>query len=220
MRFILLLLLLMVGGTALAWYSSQSLPNWYQPESNQQQQLVDDLSQQINQQGIKSFLGGKVSGVLKGQLEMSETEFNALMMASLKSSEDGRLLLSVSDAINVQLEHQELQLGVVVDLNKVAKLDAKAREAVNRLQEVLPFLSKAKLSLGVSGQPIARNGEIAFADDFSVRIGALPVSSSLLEQLGVSTHKVSQATLPIRYLKVKSINIEPDKIKLGVSPRF
>ena len=204
----------------MAWYSSQSLPNWYQPESDQQQQLVDNLSQQISEQGVSNFLGNKVSAALNGQLEMSENEFNALLLASLQSSEDGRKLLSVSDAINVQLEDQELQLGVVVDLNKIARLDAKSKKAVDRLEEMLPFLNKAKLSLGVKGQPVARDGEIGFADNFSIRIGALPISSRILEQLGVSIHKVSQATLPIRNLKVTSITIEPDKIKLGVAPRF
>ena len=220
MRFLVLFIVMIVGGGAVAWYSSQSLPSWYQPESDQQQQLVDNLSQQISQQGVSNFLDKKVSGVLNGQLELSENEFNALLLASLKSSEDGRKLLSVSDAINVQLEDEELQLGVVVDLNKIAGLDAKAKDAVNRLEELLPFLNNAKLSLGVRGKPVARDGEIGFADNFSVRIGALPISSSLLEQLGVSTHKVSQATLPIKHIKVKSINIEPDKIMLGVTPQF
>ena len=219
-RFFLILILLLVGLAGLAWYSSQSLPAWYQAEQDQQQQVVDDLSEKIQEQGIGKFLGSKFAGVMNGQLELSETEFNGLMIASLRAHHDGQRLLQVSDAVKIELRDNELELGVVLDLDKVAKLDAKSKKAVQQLKDALPFLDNSKVFLSITGQPIARDGNISFGDEYDVKIGALPVSSKLLARLGVPVAKASSASLPLKYLTVSSIDMQQDKIILGVYPRL
>lgn len=219
-RILIVIVMVIILTLGFVWYSSQSLPDWYQPQESQQEKVVEQLSEQINQQGIGQFLGSKFAGVMNGQLQLSEPEFNALLMASLQSDVDGRRLLSVSDALNAQIREDELELGLVLDLDKVALLDAEARDAVNRVTDALPFLDKSKLFLAVTGEPIARDGGIAFGKDFTVTIGMLPISSSLLSQLGVPVHKASNASLPLRYLRVQSIKLEQGQINLGVLPRF
>ncbi|NND80996.1 MAG: hypothetical protein HKN50_01075 [Gammaproteobacteria bacterium] len=241
-RIILIVVLAVVGGLAYAWYSSQTLPDWYQApvhtsssapaaQSNAQQstrtyqqtpqsRAVEQLTDTINKQGIGAFLGSKFAGVMRGQLELSETEFNALMIASLQADPDGRKLLSVSDALNAQIRQGELELGVILDLNKVAQLDKRAHEAVAQVRDALPFLDQSKMAIAVTGQPVARNGEIGFTDDFTVTIGSIPLSSSLLSQLGVPVHKARSASLELKYLTVNSVTLAPQAIQLGVLPRF
>lgn len=218
-RILLSIVLLVVIAVGAIWHYSRSLPEWYQPEINHHETDAEKLGEQISQQGVGQFLGSKFAGVMNGNLQLSEAEFNVLLRASLQADPDGRRLLSVSDALKVEIRQDELELGIVLDLDKVSRLDARSRRAVERVSEALPFLD-SKVFLAVAGQPVARNDEIAFTDDFTVTIGMLPVSSDLLSQLGVPVHKASRASLPLQYLRVKSIQLEQDRINLGVLPKF
>jgi len=219
-RFILLLVLVALG-IAVAWYSAQSLPDWYQAsDKSPQQRVTKQLSEQIKQRGVAGFLGDKFADVMNGQLILSQAEFNALLLASLESSKDGRRLLNVSEAVNAQIRDGELELGAVLNLDKVAQLDARSRQAVDKLTGALPFLDKSRMFLAVTGRPIARLGNIAFDDDFVIKIGSVPISSDLLSQLGVPVEKAASASLPIKYMTVKSIVLTDEKITLGVFPRF
>ena len=130
-------------------------------------------------------MGSKFADVLKGQLILSEVEFNALLMSSLQSSRDGRRVISVSDAIKANLKEGEVEVGAVVDLNKVANMSHKVADAVQDLKKALPLLNQSKIFLSVTGQPVAINGDIAFDNNFVVKIGSVPISSKLLEKVGV-----------------------------------
>lgn len=244
-RIFVILVVALISVAAYAWYGSQTLPDWYQPTPAQTQDqqavlgaasdgsnelaehagaaqahAIEQLTRTINEQGIGQFLGNKFAGVMRGELALSETEFNALMVASLQADPDGRRLLSVSDAVNARLRPDELELGVILDLNKVAQMDARARDAVAKVRDALPFLDRSKMAIAVTGQPVARNGEIGFSDDFTITIGSIPLSSALLEQLGVPVHKARSASLELRYLRVNSLQLSEQAIDLGVTPRF
>ena len=218
-RFLILLSIGSILLTASLWYSSQSLPSWYTQEE-QESKAVGQLTDSIRKKGVSKFLAGKLADVMKGALELSEVEFNALLLASLHSTRDGQVLLSVSDAINAELRKDELEIGVVLDLNKVAEINTKYAKAVDKITEVLPLLDKSRLFIAVKGKPIAVNGNIAFAQDIGLKIGAIPISSSFLEQLGVDLNKASSVSLPIKYLRVKSVELREDEMVLGVSPKF
>jgi hypothetical protein len=196
------------------------MPDWYEADQSRQEQVVDTLTDEIKQQGVGKFLGNKFADVMRGEMRLSETEFNALLVASLSSSKDGRRLLSVSDAINADLQNERIELGVVVDLEKAAKQDAKTRERVDQLLQALPLLDKSKIYIAFSGRPIAKNGNLAFADDISIKIGSIPISNSLLRQLGVPLDRVSNASLPLQLMSINSITTSENEIVLGVRPRF
>ncbi|MBX2849057.1 MAG: hypothetical protein KTR16_12100 [Acidiferrobacterales bacterium] len=219
-RILLVLLTLVALSLCVAWYSSQTLPSWYQSDVSQQEKLVTELSEKINSQGVGEFLGNKLADIVSGQLVLSEVEFNALLLSSLQSSQDGRRVLAVSDAVKAQLNDGNVEVGAVIDLHKVAQTSEEAREAVENLNKALPLLDRSKIFLSVSGQPIARNGEISFDEDFSVKIGAIPISSKLLAQLGVPVHKASESSLPLKYLLVKSIALTKGEVVLEVRPSF
>ena len=219
-RFLFILLLLVAAFVAGAWYTAQSLPSWYEQEKPQSQRVANNLSEEIKKKGVGSFLGGKFAEVMNGELNLSETEFNALMLASLQSSKGGRRLLAVSDGVNAQLRNDELEIGAVVDLKKLAATDAKSKKAVDKLTDALPFLSNQKLSVAISGTPIARDGNIAFDQDLSLTIGSVPIPNSVLKSLGVPVERATQESLPLKYLKVTSVNLKEDQITLGVLPSF
>lgn len=219
-RFILLLLVVVVAAIGIAWYSAQTLPSWYQQQGSKQTQTVERLVNKINREGVGSFLGDKFADVMNGQLVLSEVEFNALLLSSLQSNRDGRRVLEVSDAVNAQIRNGELEVGVVIDLNKVAAINNKTRKTVEDVVKALPLLDQSKVFMSVTGLPIARNGNIAFDSDFSINIGSIPVSSSLLAKLGVPIHKTTETSFPLKYVAVKSITLVDDEIVLGVFPKF
>jgi len=219
-RFLVYIVVIAIAVAGFVWYSSQSMPDWYQPEQSHQQQVADTLADDIKQQGVGKFLGNKFAEVMRGEMRLSETEFNALLLASLSSSRDGRRLLKVSDAINADLQDDRVELGVVVNLEKAAQQDAKTKKRVEQLLQVLPLLDKSRIYVAISGRPIAKNGNLAFADDISIKIGAIPISNSLLRQLGVPLDRVSNASLPLQLMSIKSIVTSEDEIVLGVRPRF
>jgi len=219
-RFLLVLILLVAIGLAVVWYSSQSLPDWYQQDQSQQQQVVEKLTNQITRQGVGGFLGEKFASVLNGKLILSEVEFNALLLSSLKSSKDGRRLLAVSDAVHAQIRNDEVEFGAVIDLEKVSKLDKRSKKAVEQLSNALPLLDKSKIFFSVTGTPIAKSGNVAFSKDFSVKVGAMPISSAFLSQLGIPVDKVSAVSLPLKTMSIQSIKLTEEKVTLGVLPRF
>ena len=219
-RILFLLLIVIVVLVAGAWYSAQTLPSWYTQDQNAQAKSSNDLVSMIERRGAGNFLSAKLAEVMQGELKLSQAEFNALLMAGLQSSKDGRRLLSVSEAVHAQIFNDHIEFGAVINLRKVASIDAKANEAVQKLTDAMPLLDDSRLFVAVTGMPFARSGDIAFAPDVGVKIGAIPVPSGLLQQIGVPLEKITQKTLPIKYMNVKSVELQPGLILLGVSPKF
>jgi hypothetical protein len=220
LRFFAFLFLLAIAVAGYVWYSAQSLPKWYSQESSQQDQAVDALSKKIEKQGISKFLGNKVDQVLNGKVTFSEVEFNAIMLASLKADEDGQKLLAVSDAVKAFINNDQLELSAIINLDKVEKIDPKARKAVEKLDRIFPFLNDSRVALTVYGTPIVRNGNLAIKDDFHIKVGAIPISNSSLRQLGAKVERANTIDLPIKYLTINNITLVDGQVELAVLPRF
>lgn len=215
---IVIALALVVG--AYAWYSAQSLPAWFDDSQSQEDKVAERLSEQIKGEGVGQFLGSKVGDILTGKLELSEAEFNALFLASLKLDEDGRKLLAVSDGVNAIMHHDHIELGAIINLDKVEEINPKARKAVEKVNRIFPFLKDSRVALTVFGTPVVRNGQIGIKDDFHIKVGAIPISNDSLRQLGAKVERANTSNLSLRYLTVNSVGLEPGKITLGVLPRF
>lgn len=220
LRFLAFLFLLAIAVAGYVWYSAQSLPKWYSQESSQQDQAVDALSKKIEKQGISKFLGNKVDQVLNGKVTFSEAEFNAIMLASLKADEDGQKLLAVSDAVKAFINKDQLELSAIINLDKVEKIDPKARKAVEKLDRIFPFLNDSRVALTVYGTPIVRNGNLAIKDDFHIKVGAIPISNSSLRQLGAKVERANTIDLPLKYLTISNITLVDGQVELAVLPRF
>lgn len=220
LRFLAFLFLLAIAVAGYVWYSAQSLPNWYSQESSQQDQAAETLRQNIQQQGISKFLGNKVGQVLNGKVTFSEVEFNAILLASLQSDEDGQKLLAVSDAVKAFINNDQLELSAIINLDKVEKIDPKARKAVEKLDRIFPFLNDSRVAVTVYGTPIVRNGNLAIKDDFHIKVGAIPISNSSLRQLGAKVERANTTDLPIKYLSISNITLVDGQVELAVLPRF
>ncbi|MGK0375337.1 MAG: hypothetical protein ACJA2E_001814 [Arenicella sp.] len=220
LRFFAFIFLLAIAVAGYVWYSAQSLPNWYSQETSQQDEAFKALSEKIEKQGVSKFLGNKVEQVLNGKVTFSEDEFNAIMLASLEADEDGRKLLAVSDAVKAFINKDELELSAIINLDKVEKIDPKARKAVEKLDRIFPFLNDSRVALTVYGTPIVRNGNLAIRDDFHIKVGAIPISNSSLRQLGAKVERANTTELPLKYLSVSNITLNDGEIELSVLPRF
>ncbi|MFT6723251.1 MAG: hypothetical protein ACJARN_000100, partial [Arenicella sp.] len=207
LRFSAFLLLLVIAVSGYIWYSAKSLPSWFNQGSSQQEHVAESLNQKIKQKGVAKFLGGKVSQVLNGKVTFSEVEFNAIMLASLQADEDGRQLLAVSDAVKAFINNDQLELNVIINLDKVEKIAPKARTAVEKLDRIFPFLKDSRVAVTVYGTPIVRNGNIAIKDDFHIKVGAIPISNSALRQLGAKVERANTTDLPLKYLSISKITL-------------
>lgn len=219
-KIILLILLLLISSVAIAWYSMQSLPNWIDDSKSQAQSNAEQLSEQIRKTGITKFLGSKVSDVMKGQVSFDEMEFNAILLASLKNDDDGRKLLSVSDAVRAFIRDDHIEITAIINLAKLEKVEPKARKAVEKLDLLFPFLNNSRVALTVYATPVARGNKLAIKDDFHIKVGAIPISNSSLKALGVKVERANNSELAIKYLALKSVRLASKKITLEVSPRF
>ncbi len=214
---VFIVLLLIAGGL---WFSAQSLPNWFDEDTDQQARVTQDLSDQISRSGGREFLGNKLAEILSGRLSLNEAEFNALLLASLQADKDGRKLLAVSDGVNATINPNGIEVSAVINLDKLGEVDAKARDAVEKVNRLLPFLNDSRVAVALIGTPVARNGELGIKDDFSLRVGAIPISNSALRQLGAKVERANQESLDLKYLTVNSVALRSGELALGVTPRF
>jgi len=220
LKIIVLLLLIFLVGSGVAWFSAQSLPNWFDESLPQEEQAVERLSAKIQRQGVTKFLGNKVDDVLDGNIVFDNTEFNAILLASLKNNRDGKKLLAVSDAVKAFIRDDEIEITAVINLDKLEKVEPKARKAVEKFDRLFPFLKDSRVALSVYGTPVARNGNLALRDDFHIKVGAIPISNDSLRSLGADVERANSTDLPIKYLAVQSVNLREGQIDLDVLPRF
>ena len=220
MKFIGILLVVILLALGVVWYSMQSLPTWFDEQANQEQQVADALSKKISEQGVEAFLGNKILELVRGQVSFDETEFNALLIASLKLHEDGQKLIQVSDGVRAILHEDEIEIAAVINLDKVEKIDPKARKAVERFDKFFFFLDDARLAISVYGTPVVRNGSIAIKDDFHIKVGAIPISNSTLRQLGIEVERANDSELVLQLLNLSSVTLEKGNISFAARPRI
>lgn len=220
MKFIGVLLLIILLAVAAGWYSMQSLPAWFDEQASQEQQAVNALSQKISEQGMEAFLGDKIFDLVHGQIVFDETEFNALLLASLQLDEGGQQLLKVSDGIHTSIHEGEVEIAAIINLDKVEQVNPNARAAVERFDKFFFFLDDSRLAVSVYGTPIVRNGHLGIKDDFHIKVGAIPISNSTLRQLGVEVERANEIELALRLLTLSSVNFEKGKISFAAKAKL
>jgi len=220
LRIVIIVVFLAAVVAGYLWYSAQSLPDWYQQNQKQADQVTEQLVEQVRREGVANFLGNKFADVMNGKVVLSETEFNAIFLASLKADKDGRKLLSVSDAVKATIHKDHIELGAIINLDKVEKINPKARQGVEKVNRLFPFLHNSRVSVSVFGNPVARQGQVGIKDDFHIKVGAIPISNHSLKQLGAEVERANATNLSLKYLSVQSIALSDGQITLDVLPRF
>jgi hypothetical protein len=219
-KIILLILLILVAVAAGAWYSMQTLPSWAEKSGSEEQLAAKALSDKIRKQGFEKFLGSKAKDVLNGEVRFDDVEFNAILLSSLKADEDGRKLLSVSDAVRAFIKKDNIEITAIINLDKLEKVEPKARKAVEQFDRLFPFLNDSRVALTVYATPVARKNQLAVKDDFHIKVGAIPISNDSLRALGAKVERANTTELGVKYLSIKSVLLEDGEIILGVVPRL
>ena len=213
-RFLFILVALVIACLAYFWFSAQKLPAWYTPGDDHSSAKYEQVLQK------KDALSNKVAQILKGELVLNSKEFGALVYTGLLASKEGREMLKMTEVLHTELRNDELELAAVVDLNKVAKRNAEARKLVSQITSYLPFISEDKVAVSITAKPLVSGGTVILGDDFTIKIGGLPLSADILDRLGAPVAEISKTPLPLSRLKVTSLDIQKDKLTLGVLPHF
>ena len=105
---------------SVCWINVTSLPDWYDANNlENSNDPVDEFTKIIEKQGLDVFFSGKLTDLLAGKLRLDQDEFNALILTSLASDQQGRELLSLSHLFRAQITENEIELGSVIDLEKL-----------------------------------------------------------------------------------------------------
>ena len=218
LKIITFIVLLTIIAAGAAWHSAQSLPGWFSNASSQENQTAEGLNTQIKQQGATSFLNNKAAQSTDGSVVLNNAEFNAILLASLESHDEGQIIIAISDAIQAFIKKDQLEISAIVNLDKVEKIDPKARESVEKFDRFFPFLNGSRVALTVYGTPVARNGNIAIKDDFHIKVGAIPISNSTLRQLGVDVERANNTDLALDNLSINNIILRDGEIEFSILP--
>ncbi len=220
-RILLFILLVIAGVLGFSWMKASSLPDWYDHTALEgANDPVAELSKIIQNRGMEAFFSSKLSDLLAGKLLLNQDEFNALILTSIAVDKGGQKLLAVSDIVRAQIHENELEIGSVINLEKLKQQNDQNIDEFNDLLEILSVLDDERVYLAITGQPVAKNGELAFAENIAFKIGDLSVSDSLLGALGVSIEQLKQQTLKINYLTIKDVSLDENNIGLAVRPSF
>lgn len=150
----------------------------------------------------------------------SEAEFNELLISSLKADARGQLLLSVSDGLKVTLNEDDVELSAVINMDKVEEIDPGAREIVDNINAVFPFLNDSSMSVSVFGEPVARNGQIGIKDSFSAKVGIIPLPNALLRNIGIDVVRANTENLSLEDLTINSVSLTQGQISFEVAPKL
>jgi len=214
--FIFLLIIVAVAGGSLMGFTS--MPGWYDAEKSGSYHKLDDINQFIEKHGKHKFYEQKLADFLRGQVTLNEAELNALLYTKLRKEEDGRRLLAITDGVRAQIKNGSVELGAVLNIDKLQQLDAKTRRKVKKYLEKLPVLKGRKIYLAIEGKPVARNGQLAVAEDVTFKIGSIPVPAYMLESLGVRLDKLRNASVRIRNIRITDVKIDNKRIIASVNP--
>ncbi len=216
---ILAIIVVVFAVGAYGIYSARALPDWFDPNTADSDYAGQAIDRELGKGGA-NLLAQKSIDVLRGRVDFSESEFNAMVMASLKSDEDGRKLLQVSDGVRAFLHRNEVELSAVINLNKLGKLEPKAREAVEKFDKIFWIIEDGRVAISVFGEPVVRRGGLGLKDTLRLKVGEMDFSNDTLRSLNVPVEKANQTQLAIDYLTLKSVNVSDDAIVFGVTPRL
>ena len=212
---LLLIIALVLGGGLLG---ASSMPAWYDATRSDSYHAVDDITQFIEKQDKHKFFEKKLADFLQGQVTLNEPELNALLYTKLRQERDGRRLLAVADGVRAQIRENGIELGAVLNLDKLQQLDEETRRKVTKYLEKLPVLKGRKVYLAISGKPVARNGKLAIANDIVFRIGSIPIPSDVIESLGVRLDKLREESIGVRNIRITDVRTENKRIIASVNP--
>lgn len=147
-------------------------------------------------------------------LRMTDAEFTALLIESLRNDINGKTLLDVSESIQAKAHLGYIELTAVVNLDKVEKASPEARSVIDKVDGFLFFVDRNRMSITIIGKPVVRNGLVGIRDDFSIELGPVPISNESLRLLGVDVVQANFINLQLHQIVAESVNTEQGSVIL------
>ena len=129
-------------------------------------------------------------------------------------------MLQVSDGVRVFLHENEVELTAIVNLNKLGRVEPRAREALEKFDKVFWIIEDGRVAISLYGTPIVRRAGLGVKDTFRAKVGEIEFSNDTLRQLNVPVEKANDNQLDIRYLSLKSVTVSQTNIEFRVAPRL
>ena len=164
-------------------------------------------------------LSAETANKVERLLTLSDNEFTELFIQSLAEDNNGAVLLSVSESINTQIFPDYIEFTGIVDLDKVAQIDDQARQTIEQLDSFLFFLDHNHLNLTVIAEPVVRSGLVGVKDNFSIKLGPLPLSNDTLRQLGIPVENANVTNLKLKDLQVQKMTLSQGRVTMSLASK-
>jgi len=219
----LLLLLVVLGGAATAYFWSQGgpVPDWYPQTgpSDAGAAARSDEPGSTQQPGA----GENADALLRrlqrdGSVTVDGEDLARLATEGLAEGPDGREFLRVSRGLEGRVQDGEIEVGGLFDLSAIdeSALSQGARDGLSKLRKTVPFLVSGERYLGVRGAPQVAAGGLTFADGATLRIGEVGLPVALL---GLLSSDADATRLEIPGLRVTDARIVGDRVTVEAAPR-
>lgn len=206
MKKLLFIIVLFLGLFSLAWMQATTIP-----QLKNQDNLTDMFGSHAR---ILDFLTRQSSGLANGKLELTEAEFNSLVKVALSLNPDGQKLLAISERIISHYHTDSVEIGAVINLDKVRQIDQNLHQTIQKFKRDYPFMAKKYIYLAVKAKPVAKNGRIVLAQNMAMKLGKLPIPAPLLNLTHIDMEQVQQMSLSIRKLHISDVSVSPEGLSV------
>ena len=226
-KFVIILSLLLVGGTAYAyhyWLQLTKVPEWYQSENpsiNQaidikdisalqaaQSQITDKIQQQIQQSSSESN-----SSV---DIKLDEQEINQLLIAKVAENSNQRKILRVAKSIQTKIKDDTIEIGAAISPSQIPteSLTKSQQKILEQALTIFPKLKNQDVYIGIQGQPRVENGRLIFDSNSKIKVGNVSLDiNELSQRMGLSPEKFrQQLELEINQLNVQDVDLNGNEV--------
>lgn len=168
--------------------------------------------------GDARYRPASVSG---SEVRVGEADLNTLVRRALEDSEDGRRALDLSKELRTEIVEGRVEIGVVINLSEIPpeELTDEERAHIAQVTRFLPFLGEQDLYIGVSGVPVARDGQVTVDRDVKVKLAflSLPIDE-MGELFGVDTAPFRQELfLDLSPFKAREVEVRQGEVLIRLA---
>jgi hypothetical protein len=152
-------------------------------------------------------------------VRLTTRDVRDLVLAALKRDPEGRRVLELARAINVEIRDGEIGFQVVVNLEQMPRelLTDQERETIEGVEHLMPILG-GDLPIAVYGRPEASHGKLRLGGRPHVEVSIIKLSiGTVCDRLGMSPEEL-QKSLEVGWpgYEVLAVFVEEGAIELVV----
>ncbi len=154
------------------------------------------------------------------EIELSNQEFNELLITKLAQHQEQSKILNATSGLQTAVKDGVLETGAVINLTNIPrdKLATSETKALDKVVKTFPMLENKDIYIGLSGKPKIENGQLRLDENTQVKMGNLSLSlSELSQRLGIPQEQLKQKlslSLELGRLKVNDMTLINSKVLL------